>query len=123
MKQTIMYVHVYATKLPVSNLFFLQTRFERVQTGSNIDAPEAGLDAMAQAALCRDEVGWRDSAVKMILYFTDDAFKFAGEGRVSLALSLYLSLSHTHTHTHNTHVHMYVRHLFTFFFLHSMLVL
>ena len=64
-------------------IFLFQSRFERVETGSNIDAPEAGLDAMAQAALCDDQVGWRDSAVKMILYFTDDAFKFAGEGRVS----------------------------------------
>ena len=52
-------------------------------TGSNIDAPEAGLDAMAQAVICDESVGWRDNAVKMILYFTDDAFKFAGEGRVS----------------------------------------
>ena len=48
----------------------------------NIDAPEAGLDAMAQVALCEANVGWRESSVKIILYFTDDAFHFAGEGRV-----------------------------------------
>jgi hypothetical protein len=59
----------------------LRRRFNLVQTGSNIDAPEAGLDALAQIGLCEEEVGWRDNAVKMILYFTDDAFKFAGEGR------------------------------------------
>jgi integrin beta 1 len=59
----------------------LSERFARIETGSNIDAPEAGLDAMAQAVICNESVGWRDSAVKMILTFTDDAFKFAGEGR------------------------------------------
>ncbi|CAI8001608.1 Integrin beta-6 [Geodia barretti] len=59
----------------------LSERFSRIETGSNIDAPEAGLDAMAQAVICNESVGWRDSAVKMILTFTDDAFKFSGEGR------------------------------------------
>jgi hypothetical protein len=48
---------------------------------ANIDAPEAGLDALGQIALCDDEVGWRENSLKIVLYFTDDAFHFAGEGR------------------------------------------
>ena len=78
----------------ISMLMYLQNSLSIVQTGSNIDAPEAGLDALAQIALCDEYVGWRDDAVKLILYFTDDAFKFAGEGRVS----------NTHIHYMHTQV-------------------
>ena len=66
----------------------LQRRFDAVRLAGNIDAPEAGLDAIGQLALCGDKIGWRDDAVKIVLYFSDDSFHFAGEGRVK---SLYLS--------------------------------
>ena len=59
-----------------------QSRFQNAERGSNIDSPESGLDALAQISICDDVIGWRENAVKVILYFTDYAFKFAGEGRV-----------------------------------------
>ena len=31
---------------------------------SNVDSPESGLDAMAQAMLCPDVVGWRNGDVR-----------------------------------------------------------
>ena len=72
-------------------------RFDAIEIAGNIDAPEAGLDAIGQLALCDENVGWRDDAIRIILYFSDDPLHFAGEGRVnsshSFSLYLYVCLS------------------------------
>ena len=45
----------------------LQRRFDAFELAGNIDAPEAGLDAIGQLALCGEKIGWRDDAVKIVL--------------------------------------------------------
>ena len=37
----------------------------------NVDEPEGGLDALMQAMVCRQRVGWRRNARKIILMATD----------------------------------------------------
>ena len=37
----------------------------------NVDEPEGGLDALMQAMVCRQRVGWRQNARKIILMATD----------------------------------------------------
>ena len=37
----------------------------------NIDEPEGSLDALMQAMVCRERVGWRQNARKIILMATD----------------------------------------------------
>ena len=37
----------------------------------NVDEPEGSLDALMQAMVCRQRVGWRQNARKIILMATD----------------------------------------------------
>ncbi|TRZ23235.1 hypothetical protein HGM15179_003871 [Zosterops borbonicus] len=47
----------------------------------NLDAPEGGLDAMMQAAVCGDKIGWRN-VTRLLVFATDDGFHFAGDGKL-----------------------------------------
>ncbi|XP_016322549.1 integrin beta-7-like [Sinocyclocheilus anshuiensis] len=47
----------------------------------NLDAPEAGLDAIMQAAVCKDEIKWGD-VTRILVYTSDDTFHMAGDGRL-----------------------------------------
>ncbi|XP_036426715.1 integrin beta-7-like isoform X3 [Colossoma macropomum] len=48
----------------------------------NLDSPEAGLDAIMQAAVCQKEIGWRD-VTRILVYTSDDTFHIAGDGRLA----------------------------------------
>lgn len=49
----------------------------------NLDAPEGGFDAIMQAVVCRDQIGWRDQARRLLVFSTDAGFHYAGDGKVS----------------------------------------
>ena len=49
---------------------------------SNIDSPESGLDAVAQAVLCSSTIGWRNNARKIIFMITDGELHFALDGHL-----------------------------------------
>ncbi|GAB1599240.1 integrin beta-1-like [Argonauta hians] len=49
-------------------------------TTNNADIPEAGLEAMMQAAVCEDDVGWRKDSRRIIIYCSDAPFHYAGDG-------------------------------------------
>ena len=46
----------------------------------NIDIPEAGLDAVAQAMLCPEIIGWKEERKKIIIMMTDAEMHFAFDG-------------------------------------------
>ena len=46
----------------------------------NIDAPEAGLDAVAQVMLCPEIIGWEEERKKIIIVMTDAEMHFAFDG-------------------------------------------
>jgi len=48
----------------------------------NLDAPEGGFDAIMQAIACQNDVGWRDISRKMLVYSSDAAFHYAGDGKL-----------------------------------------
>ncbi|XP_063059171.1 integrin beta-7-like [Engraulis encrasicolus] len=48
----------------------------------NLDAPEAGLDAIMQAAVCQGEIGWRN-VNRILVYTSDDTFHMAGDGKLA----------------------------------------
>ncbi|XP_054832834.1 integrin beta-2 [Eublepharis macularius] len=52
----------------------------------NLDAPEGGLDAMMQAAVCGSKIGWTN-ATRLLVYTTDDGFHFAGDGKLGAILT------------------------------------
>ena len=40
------------------------------------------LEALLQVAVCKDVIGWREAARKLILVMTDEDFHTAGDGKV-----------------------------------------
>ncbi|KAK2858347.1 hypothetical protein Q7C36_006266, partial [Tachysurus vachellii] len=48
----------------------------------NLDSPEAGLDAIMQAAVCQEKIGWKD-VTRILVYTSDDTFHMAGDGRLA----------------------------------------
>ncbi|XP_060087487.1 integrin beta-2 [Heteronotia binoei] len=52
----------------------------------NLDAPEGGLDAMMQTAVCGSKIGW-SNATRLLVYTTDDGFHFAGDGKLGAILT------------------------------------
>ena len=56
----------------------VDAQIETFQT--NIDIPEAGLDAIAQAMLCPQIIGWEEDRKKIIIVMTDAEMHFAFDG-------------------------------------------
>ncbi|XP_028924941.1 integrin beta-2 [Ornithorhynchus anatinus] len=59
---------------------------EKEFISGNLDAPEGGLDAMMQVAVCANEIGWRN-VTRLLVYTTDDGFHFAGDGKLGAILT------------------------------------
>ncbi|XP_023340039.1 integrin beta-PS [Eurytemora carolleeae] len=52
------------------------------QVSGNLDAPEGGFDAIMQAIACKDIIGWRDKARRLLVFSTDAGFHYAGDGKL-----------------------------------------
>ncbi|XP_020515837.3 integrin beta-2 [Labrus bergylta] len=74
------YRHVLS--LTASEKDFRQKVNEQFISG-NLDIPEGSLDAMMQAAVCRDVIGWRNSSTRLIVLTTDAGFHMAGDGKLA----------------------------------------
>ena len=68
-----------------------QREVKQAAVSGNLDAPEGGFDAIMQAIVCKDRIGWRDRARRLLVFSTDASFHYAGDGKVSL-LFVYLLL-------------------------------
>ncbi|XP_077474088.1 integrin beta-3-like isoform X2 [Stigmatopora argus] len=53
------------------------------QVSRNIDSPEGGLDAVMQAVVCRDKIGWRPNASHLLVFTTDAKTHIALDGRLA----------------------------------------
>ncbi|KAK2839370.1 hypothetical protein Q5P01_013110 [Channa striata] len=49
----------------------------------NLDPPEGSLDAMMQAAVCGNKIGWRNSSTRLIVLASDAGFHMAGDGKLA----------------------------------------
>ncbi|PSN34504.1 Integrin beta-PS [Blattella germanica] len=47
----------------------------------NVDDIEGGLDALMQAIVCTEQIGWRDKARRLLIFSTDSGFHMAGDGK------------------------------------------
>ncbi|KAM4700876.1 integrin beta-7 isoform 1-T3 [Discoglossus pictus] len=72
------YRHVLAL---TSDLTLFQQRVSAENISGNLDSPEGGLDAMMQAAVCMDKIGWRN-VTRLLVFASDDVFHTAGDGRL-----------------------------------------
>ena len=61
---------------------FFQSEVKSAQVSGNLDAPEGGFDAIMQAIVCKDRIGWRSKARKLLVFSTDAGFHYAGDGKL-----------------------------------------
>lgn len=52
------------------------------RVSGNLDAPEGGFDAIMQAIVCQDKIGWREKSRKMLVFSSDSGFHYAGDGKL-----------------------------------------
>lgn len=55
---------------------------KHANVSGNLDAPEGGFDAIMQAVVCRNQIGWRERARRLLVFSTDASFHYAGDGKV-----------------------------------------
>ncbi|XP_001606384.1 integrin beta-PS [Nasonia vitripennis] len=73
----------YRNHMPLSNNSTdFASKVREAPVSGNLDAPEGGFDAIMQAIVCRDEIGWREKARKLLLFSTDASFHYAGDGKL-----------------------------------------
>lgn len=53
------------------------------RVSGNLDAPEGGLDALMQAIVCKDLIGWRNQARHLLVFSTDADYHIAGDGKLA----------------------------------------
>lgn len=61
---------------------FFEKAVARADVSGNLDAPEGGFDAIMQAVVCRQQIGWRDQARRLLVFSTDAGFHYAGDGKL-----------------------------------------
>lgn len=60
-----------------------QEEVKAAPISGNIDSPEGGFDALMQVVVCKDEIGWRDQARRLVVFSTDAAFHYACDGKLA----------------------------------------
>ncbi|KAG7207279.1 hypothetical protein KM043_008951 [Ampulex compressa] len=71
----------------------------------NLDAPEGGFDAIMQAIVCRNQIGWREKARRLLVFSTDAGFHYAGDGKLGGIVKPndgQCHLDHTGLYTHSS---------------------
>ncbi|XP_055305267.1 integrin beta-PS isoform X2 [Sitodiplosis mosellana] len=69
----------------------------------NLDAPEGGFDAMMQAVVCRQHIGWREQARRLLVFSTDAGFHYAGDGKLGGVIAPNDGECHMNTNGDYTH--------------------
>ncbi|XP_062141727.1 integrin beta-PS isoform X2 [Drosophila sulfurigaster albostrigata] len=73
----------YRNHMPLSNnTESFSTEVKQAAVSGNLDAPEGGFDAIMQAIACRQQVGWREQARRLLVFSTDAGFHYAGDGKL-----------------------------------------
>lgn len=60
-----------------------ERRVSAAQISGNLDHPEGGFDALMQAMVCKEQIGWRDNVRHILVFSTDAKFHHAGDGRLA----------------------------------------
>ncbi|XP_044535177.1 integrin beta-7 [Gracilinanus agilis] len=68
--------------LPLTdNASAFKHKVEQQSISGNLDSPEGGFDAILQAALCQEQIGWRNVS-RLLVFTSDDTFHTAGDGKL-----------------------------------------
>uniref|UniRef100_A0A8C7FQT7 Integrin beta n=1 Tax=Oncorhynchus kisutch TaxID=8019 RepID=A0A8C7FQT7_ONCKI len=60
-------------------------KLQKERISGNLDAPEGGFDAILQATVCGEKIGWRDHATHLLVFSTESAFHYESDGANVLA--------------------------------------
>ncbi|XP_047465216.1 integrin beta-4 isoform X2 [Mugil cephalus] len=63
-----------------NDLDFFNSELQDEKISGNLDAPEGGFDAMLQAAVCGDKIGWRSLSTHLLVFSTESAFHYEADG-------------------------------------------
>ncbi|XP_073833072.1 position-specific antigen beta subunit myospheroid isoform X2 [Musca autumnalis] len=73
----------YKNAMPLSrDTYRFSTEVKKAAVSGNLDAPEGGFDAIMQAIACRQQIGWREQARRLLVFSTDAGFHYAGDGKL-----------------------------------------
>lgn len=61
---------------------YKQQEVHHARVSGNLDAPEGGFDAIMQAVVCPEQIGWRKLARRLLVFSTDAGFHYAGDGKL-----------------------------------------
>ncbi|XP_015244098.1 PREDICTED: integrin beta-4 isoform X1 [Cyprinodon variegatus] len=56
------------------------SKLQNQRISGNLDAPEGGFDAILQAAVCEDQIGWRERSTHLLVFSTESAFHYESDG-------------------------------------------
>ncbi|XP_039991234.1 integrin beta-4 isoform X2 [Xiphias gladius] len=62
------------------NLDIFTSELQKERISGNLDAPEGGFDAILQAAVCGDKIGWRNHSTHLLVFSTESAFHYEADG-------------------------------------------
>uniref|UniRef100_A0AAQ6A241 Integrin beta n=1 Tax=Amphiprion ocellaris TaxID=80972 RepID=A0AAQ6A241_AMPOC len=62
------------------DLNFFNSELQKERISGNLDAPEGGFDAILQAAVCTDQIGWRQHSTHLLVFSTESAFHYESDG-------------------------------------------
>uniref|UniRef100_I3KU81 Integrin beta n=1 Tax=Oreochromis niloticus TaxID=8128 RepID=I3KU81_ORENI len=68
-----------------SNVNEFTQKLQKERISGNLDAPEGGFDAILQAAVCGDKIGWRQGSTHLLVFSTESAFHYEADGANVLA--------------------------------------
>ncbi|XP_047349920.1 integrin beta pat-3-like isoform X3 [Vespa velutina] len=63
------------------NVTLFKDKVKEIPVSANIDFPEGSLDALMQAIVCTNEIGWREKARHLLVLSTDASYHIAGDGK------------------------------------------
>ncbi|XP_041672161.1 integrin beta-4 isoform X2 [Cheilinus undulatus] len=63
-----------------SDLDHFTSELQKEKISGNLDAPEGGFDAILQAAVCGDKIGWRPHSTHLLVFSTESAFHYESDG-------------------------------------------
>ncbi|XP_022914249.2 integrin beta-PS-like [Onthophagus taurus] len=66
-----------------NNTSIFSQKVQSARPSSNVDSPEGGFDALMQAIVCKNAIGWREDARHLLIFSTDAESHIAGDGRLA----------------------------------------
>lgn len=66
-----------------SNASAFTEEVKRAKGATNQDFPEGGFDGLMQAIVCEENIKWRGTSFRVIIFSTDAGFHLAGDGKLA----------------------------------------